>query len=82
MLQSMGSQRVGNDLATEQQQPVKNVISSVQLLSRVQLFVTPWSAACQASLSILYHQQECHRDLLLVPKVEIFSTINAFHIVT
>ena len=26
--------------------------SSVQLLSRVQLFVTPWSAACQASLSI------------------------------
>ena len=27
-------------------------ISSVQLLSRVQLFVTPWTAACQASLSI------------------------------
>ena len=26
--------------------------SSVQLLSRVQLFVTPWIAACQASLSI------------------------------
>ena len=26
--------------------------SSVQLLSRVQLFVTPWTAACQASLSI------------------------------
>ena len=26
--------------------------SSVQLLSRVQLFVTPWKAACQASLSI------------------------------
>ena len=25
---------------------------SVQLLSRVQLFVTPWTAACQASLSI------------------------------
>ena len=25
--------------------------SSVQLLSRVQLFVTPWTAACQASLS-------------------------------
>jgi len=29
-----------------------NRISSVQLLSRVQLFVTPWTAACQASLSI------------------------------
>ena len=28
-----------------------NVISSVQLLSHVQLFVTPWNAACQASLS-------------------------------
>ena len=27
-------------------------ISSVQLLSRVQLFVTPWTAACQDSLSI------------------------------
>ena len=30
--------------------------SSVQLLSRVQLFVTPWSAACQASLSITNSQ--------------------------
>ena len=29
-----------------------HVISSVQLLSHVQLFVTPWTAACQASLSI------------------------------
>ena len=28
------------------------VFSSVQLLSRVQLFVTPWTTACQASLSI------------------------------
>ena len=27
-------------------------IRSVQLLSRVRLFVTPWTAACQASLSI------------------------------
>ena len=27
-------------------------MSSVQLLSRVQLFATPWIAACQASLSI------------------------------
>ena len=27
-------------------------ISSVQLFSRVRLFVTPWIAACQASLSI------------------------------
>ena len=28
-------------------------LSSVQLLSRVRLFVTPWTAACQASLSII-----------------------------
>ena len=28
------------------------MFSSVQLLSCVQLFATPWSAACQASLSI------------------------------
>ena len=28
-------------------------ISSVQLLSHVQLFATPWTAACQASLSII-----------------------------
>ena len=28
------------------------IISSVQLLSWVHLFVTPWTAACQASLSI------------------------------
>ena len=31
-------------------------ISSVQFLSRVWLFVTPWTAACQASLSIANSQ--------------------------
>ena len=31
-------------------------LSSVQLLSRVWLFVTPWTAACQASLSITNSQ--------------------------
>ena len=30
----------------------ESVISSVQSLSRVQLFATPWTTACQASLSI------------------------------
>ena len=29
-----------------------HLFSSVQLLSCVQLFLTPWTAACQASLSI------------------------------
>ena len=32
------------------------LFSSVQLLSRVWLFVTPWTAACQASLSITNSQ--------------------------
>ena len=37
--------------------PVLTVqFSSVQLLSHVQLFVTPWTAACQASLSITNSQ--------------------------
>ena len=31
-------------------------ISSVQSLSRVQLFAVPWTAACQASLSIINSQ--------------------------
>ena len=31
-------------------------VSSVQSLSRVQLFATPWTAACQASLSITSSQ--------------------------
>jgi len=30
----------------------RNQLSSVQSLSHIQLFVTPWTAACQASLSI------------------------------
>ena len=37
----------------------KNVqvqLSSLQLLSRVQLFATPWTAVCQASLSITNSQ--------------------------
>ena len=33
-----------------------NILSSVQSLSRVQLFVTPWNAARQASLSITNSQ--------------------------
>ena len=47
MLQSMGLQRVRYELATKQYQQ-----SSVQSLSRVRLFATPWIAARRASLSI------------------------------
>ena len=45
-LQSMGSKRVRHDWATSVQ------FSSVQLLSRVRLFGTPWTEARQASVSI------------------------------
>jgi len=34
----------------------KSVFSSVQSLSRIRLFATPWTAACQASLSITNSQ--------------------------
>ena len=66
--------------------------SSVQLLSCVQLFVTPWTAACQASLSITNSQsllkfmsfesvmQSNHlilcRPLLLLPSM--FPSIRVF----
>ena len=33
-----------------------HMLSSVQSLSRIQLFATPWTAACQASLSITHPQ--------------------------
>ena len=47
VLQSMGSQRVKYAWATN-----TYIVSSVQLLSHVQLFVTSWTATFQASLSI------------------------------
>ena len=66
--------------------------SSVQLLSRVQVFVTPWTAACQASLSITNSQSWLKlmsiesvmpfnhlilcRPLLLLPS--IFPSIRVF----
>ena len=63
--------------------------SSVQSLSRVRLFATPWTAACQASLSILSllkpmfiesvmpynHFIICHPLLLLL---SIFPSIRVF----
>ena len=55
-IQSMGSQRVGHDWATftyQHRQELSNLLFSlVQSLSRVRLLATPWTAACQASLSI------------------------------
>ena len=67
-------------------------MSSVQSLSHVQLFVTPWTAACQASLSITnsqsllklmsiksvmpYHHLVLCHPLLLLPS--IFPSIRVF----
>ena len=60
-LQSMGSQRVGHAWVTN----THSVISSVQSLSCVRLFATPWIAARQASLSITnspeFTQTHVHR---------------------
>ena len=49
-------------------------ISSVQLLSHVQLFVTPWTAACQASLSIM-------NSLSLLKLMSIESVIPSNHLI-
>ena len=45
--------------------------SSVQLLSRVRLFATPWTAACQASLSIINSQ-----SLLKLMSIELVMPSN------
>ena len=38
-----------------------------QLLSRIQLFVTPWTRACQALLSMGFSRQQHWRGLLFPP---------------
>ena len=48
--------------------------SSVQSLSRVQLFATPWTAACQASLSITDSQS-------LLKLVSIESVMSSNHLI-
>ena len=45
-----------NFLVARQHSKTKLIFSSVQLLSHVRLFETPWTAACQASLSITNSQ--------------------------
>ena len=37
---------------------LKTTKHSVQLLSRVRLFETPWTVACQAPLSMKFYKQE------------------------
>ena len=50
---------------------VSKCVSSVQLLSRVRLFATPWTAACQASLSIINSQ-----SLLKLMSIELVMPSN------
>ena len=56
VLQFMGSQRVRHDWANSLHFTSYFQFSSVQSLSCVRLFATPWIAACQASLSITNSQ--------------------------
>ena len=51
-LLSKGLSRVFTSTTFQKHQFFNTQFSSVQLLSRVQLFATPWTVACQASLSI------------------------------
>ena len=56
---------------------INRVNRSVQLLSRVQLFVIPWTAACQASLSITNSQSLL--KLMSVESVMPFSHLILCH---
>ena len=68
LLQPMGSQRVGHDLVTEweqQQKPIQHCKDTrhLCLLSCAGLFVTPWTVAHQAILSMEFSKQEYWSDL-------------------
>ena len=68
-LQSIGSQRVGNDWVAKL--TFIGSMSSVQSLSQVRLFATPWTAAHQVSLSITNSQR-----LLKLMSVELVMPSN------
>ena len=68
MLQTMGSQSVRHDLATEQQQNTTQPLLLLLLLllsrfSRVRLCVTLWTAAHQAPQSLGFSRQEHWSEL-------------------
>ena len=60
-----------NFLVARQHSKTKLIFSSVQLLSHVRLFETPWTAACQASLSITNSQ-----SLLKLMSIELVMPSN------
>ena len=51
----------------------KDQFSSVQSLSHVRLFVTPWTAACQASLSIINLILSRKQSLIVQSLAQFFS---------
>ena len=57
-------------------------ISSVQSLSRVRLFKTPWTAACQASLSISNSQSllKLISIVLVIPSNHLILCLSLFHL--
>ena len=57
-LQSMGSQRVRHDLVAKHALMSYTICIHAQSLSRLQLFATPWTIACQAPLSMGFSRQE------------------------
>ena len=59
---------------TRKEEIFPSLIKSVQLLSHVQLFVTPWTAACQASLSITNSQS-------LIKLISIKSVMPSNHLI-
>ena len=81
MLQSMGPQRVRHDIVTEQEPRLlvrylrlaiaSRGVAVVQSLSRVQLFATLWTAACQAFLSFTISQ-----NLLRLMSIELVVPSN------
>ena len=72
----MGSQQIPDGKYTGSGMPGREtkIFSSVQSLSRAQLFVTPWTTACQASLSITNLQN-------LLKLMSIKSVIPSNHLI-
>ena len=59
------SQKMVFKMSLEEERPTKSTLSSVQSFSHVQLFATPWTAACQASLSISNSQSLSIKSVML-----------------
>ena len=81
VLLSTGSQRVGHDLAAEQKQQLNHcmcvcVCVCVCSLSCVWLFVTPWTVAHQAPLSMGFFRQKYWRGLPFPPQPRDWTCIS------